>query len=112
MHRLLVVVALAACHHPANNPMPPPSAACDASSKVIVLGQVWRPGSIGCRPGMRLVDAITLAGGFTLLAWKNQVKLHRGPLTYVVHVEAILDGEQPDVLLAPGDEIFVGERNV
>ena len=63
---------------------------------------------------MTVTQAVSLAGGFTALAAKNQVRITRRlpdgrQETFVLHVEDIAEGRQPDFDLEPNDVIFVPE---
>jgi polysaccharide biosynthesis/export protein VpsN len=84
------------------------------SKKVSVLGQVAHPGAIPYTESLRLVEALSAAGGFTPLAQSSRVILTRqvgkGTVTVEISVDAITDGKQPDVLLQAGDTIKVPER--
>ncbi|KIG13742.1 Capsule polysaccharide export protein [Enhygromyxa salina] len=79
--------------------------------EVSVLGQVSKPGTFPYAEKLTLVQAISEAGGLNELAHARRVKLTRkGPTgvgTYEVSVKAITDGREPDLLLQPGDIIFV-----
>src|SRR5262249_16444884 len=77
------------------------------SKKVSVIGSVQKPGSLPWTEGMKLVDAISLAGGFTSIADADHVRLTRivGPsktVTATVSVDDITDGKLPDVPLQAG----------
>jgi polysaccharide export outer membrane protein len=85
------------------------------SKKVSVIGQVQKPGSLPWQEGMKLVDAISLAGGFTSLAAADRVLLTRlvanqKTVTATVSVDDITDGKQADVPLQAGDTIKVEQR--
>jgi polysaccharide export outer membrane protein len=84
------------------------------SKRITVLGQVQKSGSFPLTPGLSLLEAISLAGGFTAIAKSSQVRITRKTKgkakTYVVDVDAIFDGEAPNVPLQAGDSIYVGER--
>lgn len=79
--------------------------------EVSVLGEVTQPGSFPYVEKLTLVQAISNAGGLTELAQIRRVKLTRkgaqGVGTYEVSVKAITDGRAEDILLQPGDIIFV-----
>ncbi|PRP96352.1 polysaccharide biosynthesis/export family protein [Enhygromyxa salina] len=79
--------------------------------EVSVLGQVTRPGTFPYAEKLTLVQAISEAGGLNELAHARRVKLTRkGPTgvgTYEVSIKAITEGREPDLLLQPGDIIFV-----
>jgi protein involved in polysaccharide export with SLBB domain len=84
------------------------------SKRVEILGEVQKPGSISIQPGMTLLRAIALAGGFNAMARKGAVSLRRktstGTAIVPIDVEAILDAKIPDVLLQAGDSVFVPQR--
>jgi protein involved in polysaccharide export with SLBB domain len=85
------------------------------SKKVSVLGAVQKPGSLPWTEGMKLVDAISLAGGFTALADSNHVILTRAvdqarTIKATVSVDAITDGAQSDIPLQAGDTIKVEQK--
>jgi polysaccharide export outer membrane protein len=79
--------------------------------EVTVDGEVAQPGSFPYVAKLTLVQAISNAGGLTEMAQSRRVKLTRkGPQgvgTYEVSVKAITDGRAEDILLQPGDIIFV-----
>ncbi|MDX2051596.1 MAG: polysaccharide biosynthesis/export family protein [Polyangiaceae bacterium] len=84
------------------------------SKRVTVLGQVQKPGSFPLTPGLTLIQAISLAGGFNSIAAGDQVNLTRktksGSKTVVVSIDAITDGRAQDIPLQASDQIFVRER--
>lgn len=85
------------------------------SKKVSVIGSVQKPGSLPWTEGMKLVDAISLAGGFTSIADADHVRLTRvvGPsktVTATVSVDDITDGKLPDIPLQAGDTVKVEQR--
>ncbi|MGD0529975.1 MAG: polysaccharide biosynthesis/export family protein [Polyangiaceae bacterium] len=85
------------------------------SKKISVIGAVNKPGSLPWTDGIKLVEAISLSGGFTSLGDQNHVVLTRNvaggkTVTAVVSVEEITDGKQPDVPLQAGDTIKVDQR--
>jgi protein involved in polysaccharide export with SLBB domain len=79
--------------------------------EVSVLGQVQRPGTFPYAEKMTLVQAISEAGGLNELAQTRRIKLTRkgpdGDGTYDVSIKAITEGRAPDILLQPGDIIYV-----
>src|SRR5450432_2462048 len=95
-----------------------PSVAVDIkeynSKRVVVLGQVQKPGSFPLTPGFTLIQAISQAGGFNNIANRDRVNLTRknGPQarTIILSVDAITDGSLPDIPLQSGDTISVTER--
>jgi polysaccharide export outer membrane protein len=84
------------------------------SKRVEILGEVQKPGSISIQPGMTLLRAIALAGGFNAMARKGAVSLRRrtarGTEVVPIDVEAILDNKIPDVPLQAGDSVFIPQR--
>jgi len=96
-----------------------PSVAIDVkeynSKRVVVLGQVQKPGSFPLTPGFTLIQAISQAGGFNTIANRDRVNLTRKTAggqtrTIVLSVDAITDGTLPDIPLQSGDTIYVIER--
>ncbi|MCA9597072.1 MAG: polysaccharide biosynthesis/export family protein [Myxococcales bacterium] len=85
-----------------------------SSKRVTVLGQVQKPGSFPLTPGLSLVQAVSLAGGFTSIANKDRVNLTRrtktGTRTVVLSIDAIMEGRSADIPLQAGDSIYVHER--
>lgn len=84
--------------------------------EVSVLGQVQKPGTFPYVEKLTLVQAISDAGGLTDIAHKRRVKLTRqtdqGQKTYEVSVLAITEGREPDIMLQPGDIVFVPESPI
>lgn len=84
------------------------------SKKIFVLGQVAKPGTFPFEGEMNIVQAITLAGGFTQMARKNNVIVTRvdgGVEKRIkVPVERISEGLAPNFQLKAGDIVFVPER--
>jgi protein involved in polysaccharide export with SLBB domain len=84
------------------------------SQRVEVLGEVQKPGSIALVPGMKLLRAIAMAGGFNAMANKNRVILRRrvqgGTKVVTVSVEDIIDNRIPDPQLQAGDSINIEQR--
>ncbi len=81
--------------------------------EVSVLGQVQRPGTFPFIEQLTLVQAVSTAGGLTDIAHVKRVKLTRktgeGPKTYDVSLAAITEGRAADIILQPGDIVFVPE---
>jgi len=85
------------------------------SKKIYLLGQVSKPGTYTYTPSMSVVEAITIAGGFTPLAAKNDTTLTRSiedgkKITVKIPVEDIGTGRAKQVYMMPGDIISVPER--
>jgi polysaccharide biosynthesis/export protein len=84
-------------------------------SRIAVLGIVTHGGAmVTYRPGIRITEALALAGGVTINSDDEDIRLVRGPLkspkVYQYSLEALIDGEAGDVQLAPGDVVFVTEH--
>lgn len=83
------------------------------SRKIFVLGEVQKPGTFPYEDGMTVVQALSLAGGFTKLAAKNACNLTRTEegreRRYALRVEEIALGRAPNVVLQPGDILFIPE---
>ncbi len=79
-----------------------------------ISGEIAKDGKVKFIPGMSIVDAVAVSGGFTAMAKKNHVKVIRivdgQELTYKIPVGAIQDGERPNFFVAAGDRVFVPER--
>lgn len=84
------------------------------SKRVEVLGEVQKPGSLPLQPGMTLLRAISMAGGFNSIADKDQVTIRRKSggktVAATVSVEDIMENKIPDVPLQAGDSINVAQR--
>ena len=65
-------------------------------------------------PGLRLTTALAAAGGVTVGADKNDVRIVRGPaqspVVYQTSLRDIVDGDAPDVVLSPGDVVWVEDH--
>jgi Periplasmic protein involved in polysaccharide export len=83
------------------------------SLKIFIQGEVARPGVLELRSNTTLLQAISLAGGFTEWAKKDKVGVLRRYGDKVVRIpvdyEKILSGEDlsQDILLKRGDTIVV-----
>ncbi|HEY2329660.1 MAG TPA: polysaccharide biosynthesis/export family protein [Verrucomicrobiae bacterium] len=79
--------------------------------EVFVLGAVFQPKSVSYRREMSLVAAIAGAQGTIKDAYLSHVAIVRGSLTKpeiaVVDYKEILKGKSSDVLLEPGDIVYV-----
>ena len=85
-----------------------------ASNMVIVLGEVETPQPIQFRRGMRLTEALARAGGINELGDRHDVRIVRGPLRkpkiYTASIANLMRGRATDVVLAPGDIVYVTEH--
>ena len=85
------------------------------SKRIFVLGQVKKAGSFPIRRQMSVIEAISLAGGFTNLAdLSNVVVTRKGgggkEKRFVVDIKSIVNGVKENFYLDAGDIVFVGER--
>jgi polysaccharide export outer membrane protein len=84
------------------------------SKKVTIIGQVAKPGTFAFQPNMNVVEAITIAGGFTPIAARNKTtitRLQQGQKVAIeVPVADIGEGKAKNVAVRPGDIISVPER--
>ncbi len=84
------------------------------SKRISIMGAVARPGTFPMSSGLTVVQAISLAGGFTPLASRNSTVVSRrvnGQVRrYRVQVDDVTGGGASDVPLATGDIVFVPER--
>lgn len=83
------------------------------SKKIFVFGEVQKPGTFPYDGEMSIIQAITLAGGFTKTAAQNSTNVTRlvdGQERKIrVPVEDIGVGRERNFLLQPGDIVFVPE---
>ncbi|BDG02532.1 polysaccharide biosynthesis/export family protein [Anaeromyxobacter oryzae] len=83
------------------------------SKKVFVFGEVQKPGTFPYQDGMSIVQAVTIAGGFTKTAAQNSTSVTRrvnGTESKVkVNVQDIALGKAPNFTLEPGDIVYVPE---
>jgi polysaccharide export outer membrane protein len=83
------------------------------SKKVFVFGEVARPGTFPYEDNMTIVQVITLAGGFTAHADKNNASVARlvkgQEQRFKVPVVDIGQGRTPNFDVRPGDIVFIPE---
>jgi polysaccharide export outer membrane protein len=98
--------------HPGDHIYVPPT----LGTSVSVLGQVGGPRVFPHRAGLRLTQALALAGGVTVGADKSDIRVIRGtleaPRVYRASLRDVVDGKSHDVLLRPGDIIFVTDHAI
>jgi len=84
------------------------------SKKISVFGQVKKPGTFNYANNMSIIEAITLAGGFTPMASKNKITVTRvineKSRRFTVPVADIGEGRASNYILQPGDIVFIPER--
>jgi polysaccharide export outer membrane protein len=82
--------------------------------RIIVLGHVAKPQTIAYRRGLRLLEILADCGGLSKDADSEDIRVLRGgyahPKLYVANAKDVLAGRRPDVVLAPGDVIYVTEH--
>ena len=71
------------------------------------MGEVGKPGEIAFREGMTVSQSIAAAGGLLVTGSKRRVFVLRGEEQIRVNLATILTGESPDIVLEPGDRVFV-----
>jgi polysaccharide export outer membrane protein len=83
------------------------------SKKVFVFGEVQKPGTFTFQDGMSVVQAVTLAGGFTRTAARNSTSVTRRvrgqEVKVKLNVQDIALGKAPNFTLEPGDIVYVPE---
>ncbi len=89
------------------------------SQKVFVFGEVQKPGTFPFEPSMNIIQAVTLAGGFTKIAAKDSVIVTRVVVDEKslqpeerkmrVPVESIGEGREKNFAIQPGDIVYVPE---
>jgi protein involved in polysaccharide export with SLBB domain len=83
------------------------------SKKVFVFGEVQKPGTFPYQDGMSVVQAVTLAGGFTKTAAQNSTSVTRRvgatETKIKVSVQDIALGKASNFTLEPGDIVYVPE---
>ena len=83
------------------------------SKRAFVLGEVRSPGVISLGAEMRVLEAITSVGGFSVYANKSEVRVIRyvdgKELDYRFDYDAYVAGKAPgtNVVLRPGDTVLV-----
>jgi len=83
------------------------------SKKVSIFGQVTKPGTFKFEDGMSVIQAVSMAGGFTEKAAKDDTNVTRlidgSERKFPVPVESIAKGEAKNFFLQPGDIVYVPE---
>ena len=83
------------------------------SKKISVFGQVNKPGTFKYEDNMSVTQAVSMAGGFTKMAAKddtNVTRIEKGEeKKYPVPVESIAQGQAKNFYLQPGDIVYVPE---
>lgn len=83
------------------------------SKKISVFGQVNKPGTFPYEEGMTVIEAVSMAGGFTKTAAEDDTSVTRivegEEKKFRVPVEAIAKGKTRNFALKPGDIVYVPE---
>jgi len=81
---------------------------------VTIQGQVLKPGHYSVTADLTVIDAIELAGGFTVQALRSTVKITRAPkaggtaqTTTLDYSDFALNNNNAQFKLQPGDVIFI-----
>lgn len=84
------------------------------ASLVTVLGAVGAARALPYHDGLRLTEALALAGGISGEGDKSDVRVVRGnldaPRIYTASLRDVVDGDSHDVALHPGDVVYVTEH--
>ena len=84
------------------------------SKRIEVLGEVQKPGSLRYEPGMTLLRALSLVGGFNQMAARDKVTIRRQTdkktRAVTINVQDIIDNAIPDPPLQAGDSINIPQR--
>lgn len=82
----------------------------ETDRRIVVLGQVNRPGAYDLLEGQRVADLLAAAGGLTARAALPRAFLVRGPEQVSVDLQKILAGDvAANIPLRPGDMLVVPE---
>lgn len=78
---------------------------------IMVLGEVGAPQPVAYRQGIRLTEVLARTGGISDRGDRNDVRIVRGPLReprmYTASIKDLVNGKATDVVLAPGDIVYV-----
>jgi polysaccharide biosynthesis/export protein len=85
-----------------------------ATSTVLLLGAVAAPQAVGYKDSLTLIDCIAQCKGPAKGAYLKEVVIVRGtldkPAASIVNLQAILTGKEANVLLQPGDIVWIPKR--
>jgi polysaccharide biosynthesis/export protein len=74
---------------------------------VYVSGEVTKPGAVLWRDGVTVSQVVSAAGGPTRTANLKKVYILRGGQRVEVNIKKVMKGQEADVVMRPGDQIFV-----
>lgn len=82
-----------------------------AAQSIYVCGEVFRPGPVPYQAGLTMTQSVAAAGGFNYTIKDSDVRILRiapdgTQRTFRVNMAAVLQDEQPDFLLLPGDVVY------
>jgi len=89
--------------------IPGDTLAVPPAQQIFVDGRVKSPGGYLFREGATVSTAVAAAGGADGTALTTKVKLIRGKEQSIINLRRILKGLDADVLLKPGDHVYVPE---
>lgn len=85
-----------------------------ATSTVLLLGAVAAPQAVGYKDSLTLIDCIAQCKGPAKGAHLKEVVIVRGtldkPAASIINLQAILTGKETNVLLQPGDIVWIPKR--
>ncbi len=81
-------------------------------SLVSVMGMVGKPGEISYRDNLTISSCIAAAGGALPTADIGRIYVLRDGVRTKINLRKILSGKEEDIMVKPGDKIFVGESPV
>ena len=84
-------------------------------ASVIICGEVNNPHKRLFEPGMGLIETLTSAGWMKETHWSHVIIIREGlsnPKLYKVNVDGIIAGKCRNVLLKPGDVVYVPRDNI
>jgi polysaccharide export outer membrane protein len=85
-------------------------------TNITVLGQVGAPQMFPHQAGLRLSQVLAMGGGVTQGADKGDIRVIRGtldaPRVYQASLSDFVDGDSHDVLMQPGDIVFVTDHAI
>ncbi len=83
-------------------------------SRITVLGEVEAPTVLPYRAGILLTEALAVASGLTIDGDRADIRVVRGdfraPQVYTTSLRALVDGDSHNVMLAPGDIVYVTQH--
>lgn len=91
--------------------------AVQQGGQIFVGGWVEKPNLYSLQPAMTVTQVITKAGGLHVAASSDAVTISRGDADghlrdYRIDYPAMVSGSEQDVLLEPGDKVYVGASPV